>query len=124
MILSGLASHEPSSTSIVPTLIFLAAIQISGEHGRLAPQFAVGDPQAHASLRQTMRNAAHAIEAAATLTRDDSRQELLAFSRLVNKTSEELATDISAGAAGMQVIELALRSSGAPRLPWLEDVVS
>lgn len=124
MILSGLAAHEPNSDSIVPTVIFLAAIQISGEHGRLAPQFAAGDPHAHASLRQTMRRAAQAITAAATLARDDSRQELLAFSRLVNNTSEELATDISADAAGMRVIELALRSSGSPRLPWLEDILS
>jgi hypothetical protein len=71
-----------------------------------------------------MRRAAQAIAAAATLARDDSRQELLAFSRLVSNTSEELATDISADAAGMRVIELALRSSGSPRLPWLEDILS
>jgi hypothetical protein len=124
MILSGLATHEPNSDSIVPTVIFLAAIQLSGEHRRLTPRFAAGDPHAHASLRQTMRRAAQAIAAAATLVRDDSRQELLAFSRLVNNTSEELAADITAGTADMRVIELALRSSGSPRLPWLEDATS
>ena len=124
MILSGLTSHEPNSASIVPTMIFLAAVQISGEHRRLAPQLAAGETQAHTSLQQTMRHAAQAIEAAATLTRGDSRQELLAFSRLIRNTSQELTTDTSVNAAGMQVIELALRSSGSPRLPWLEDISS
>ena len=121
MILSGLATHEPGSASTVPTIIFLAAFQISGEYGRLAPQLAAGAPQARASLLQTMRYAARAIDAAATLMRDDSRQELKAFSHLVSKTHEEIASDIS-DTAGIQVIELALRSSGPPRLPWLEDI--
>jgi hypothetical protein len=124
MVLSGLAVHEPNSASIVPTVISLAAIQITGEYRRLAPQFAVGDPQAHASLQQTMRRAAQAIEASATIAVENSRQELLAFSRLVRKTLRALAADGSANADAMQAIELALRSCGSPQLPWLEDIPS
>jgi hypothetical protein len=123
MILSGLVSHEPGSAFTVPTIISLAAIQISGEYGRLAPHLVAGAPHAHASLLQTMRYAAQAIDAAATLMQDDSRQELKAFSQLVDKTYDEIASDIS-DTAGMQVIELALRSSGPPRLPWLGDLPS
>jgi hypothetical protein len=122
LIFSGLTAHDPTSNSIVPTMIFLAAAQICGEHRRLAPQFASGDLRAHASLRQTMRNAAKAIEASATLAPDGSRQALLAFGRLVRTTLEELALDTSDDAAGMKIIELALRSCGPPLLPWLEDV--
>jgi hypothetical protein len=102
-------------------MISLAATQISGEHRRLAPQLAAGSRDARASLLRTMRHAARAIDAAATLLQDDGRQELRAFSRLVGKTHEEIAADI-ADTAGLRVIELALRSSGRPRLPWLEDI--
>ncbi len=55
MILSGLTAHDPSSASIIPTIIALAAAQIIGEQKRLGPQLAVGDTQAHASLLQTMK---------------------------------------------------------------------
>lgn len=121
MILSGLTFHEPGSAATVPTIISLAAIQISGEHRRLAPELAAGSRHARASLLQTMRRAAQAIDAAATLMQNGSRQELKAFSQLISKTHQEIASDIS-DIAGIQVIELALRSSGTPRLPWLEDI--
>jgi hypothetical protein len=121
MILSGLIAHDPSSSSIVPAIIALAAANIIGERKRLASSLAFGDTYARASFLQTLKRTARAVDAAGSLAQTSAGQELRAFARLVVRTYAKLSTRPSAEAADMRAIEIALQSSVPAYLPWLED---
>jgi hypothetical protein len=123
MILSGLLAHDPRSASIAPSLIALAAVNIIGERERLSAMLAVGDAAARASLLRTIKRTARAVDAAAALASPGQKAHLLAFARLITKVGQDFPAGAVPNAAGMQSLELALRSSAPARIPWLDDAV-
>jgi hypothetical protein len=123
MILSGLLAHDPDSASITPSLIALAAVNIIGERERLTAMLAAGDPAARASLLQTIKRTARAVDAAAVLADSDQKAHLLAFARLITKVGQDFPAVAVPDLASMQSLELAFRSSTPARIPWLDDAV-
>ena len=85
---------------------------------------AAGDAAARASLLQTIKRTARAVDAAAVLAGPGQKAHLLAFARLITEVGQDFRAGALPDAARMRSLELAFRSSAPARIPWLDDAVS
>ena len=84
---------------------------------------AAGDTAARASLLQTIKRTAQAVDASAVLADPGQKAHLLAFARLITKVGQDFRAGDGPDVASMRSLELAFRSSAPVRIPWLDDAV-